>query len=70
LHRDDVLPMLLCAGDVLPTTALDNLASDPSAVLVDIRSAMSKATTGIPDLPDNGEPGWAVRASWQVELAG
>ncbi|KAI3438913.1 hypothetical protein D9Q98_001327 [Chlorella vulgaris] len=43
------------AGDVLPTTALDNLASDPSAVLVDIRSAMSKATTGIPDLPDNDQ---------------
>jgi hypothetical protein len=44
------------AGDVLPTTALDCLASDSNSMLVDIRSVAQKEAKGVPDLPDNGAP--------------
>ncbi|EFN57847.1 hypothetical protein CHLNCDRAFT_143301 [Chlorella variabilis] len=41
------------SGDVLPTSALDCLASDGSSMLVDIRAAADKEKNGVPDLPDN-----------------
>ena len=42
------------AGEVLPTTALDNLVSQGGNVLVDIRPAQEKEAVGVPDLPDQG----------------
>ncbi|GAB4818558.1 hypothetical protein N2152v2_005604 [Parachlorella kessleri] len=43
------------AGEVLPTTALDNLVSQGGNVLVDIRPAKEKESVGVPDLPDQGK---------------
>lgn len=43
------------AGDVSPAAALDALATQSNAVLVDIRTAREKEQTGIPDLPNSGK---------------
>jgi hypothetical protein len=40
-------------GDVLPTSALDALASQSGNSLIDIRAAKEKDTLGVPDLADN-----------------
>lgn len=43
------------AGDVTPAAALDALATQSNAVLVDIRTAREKEQTGIPDLPNSSK---------------
>ena len=43
------------AGDVSPPAALDALATQGNAVMVDIRSARDKEQSGIPDLPNSGK---------------
>lgn len=52
------------AGDVMPRDAWTMLASDPRAVLVDVRTLAEWSFVGVPDLGDIGkEP---VFASWVV----
>jgi hypothetical protein len=43
--------MELRAGDTTPARAVDIVASEPSAVLIDIRSAREKQAVGVPDVP-------------------
>ncbi len=43
------------AGEVSPAAALDALSSSGGALLIDIRSAKEKETSGLPDLPSSGK---------------
>ncbi|SKA17982.1 rhodanese-like domain-containing protein [Consotaella salsifontis] len=50
-------------GDVTPKECWDALANDPSAVLVDVRTAAEWAFVGIPDLSSLGRQ--PILAEWQ-----
>jgi rhodanese-related sulfurtransferase len=50
------------AGDIGPTEAWELLASDPDAVLVDVRSEAEWTFVGVPDLTDLGKR--VVPVSW------
>ncbi|KAK9866513.1 hypothetical protein WJX84_008419 [Apatococcus fuscideae] len=42
-------------GDITPAAALDALANDGNTILVDVRTAREKESSGIPDLPNSGK---------------
>lgn len=45
---------LPCAGDLAPREAWERLRADPQAVLVDVRTRIELALTGVPDLSSIG----------------
>lgn len=54
-----------CAGDLNPAEAWERLASDPAAVLVDVRTRIEHALIGTPDLSSLGhEP---VYVEWMTQ---
>ena len=52
------------AGDVSPTEAWQKLATDPRAVLVDVRTQAEWSYVGLPDLGPLAKP--VHRLSWQI----
>lgn len=52
------------AGDVLPTEAWSILQSDPSAILIDVRTAPEWSFVGLPDLTSISKS--VLPISWQV----
>jgi rhodanese-related sulfurtransferase len=52
------------AGDIAPTEAWRLLESDPTAALIDVRTAPEWAFVGEPDLRSLGKP--VIRVSWQT----
>lgn len=52
------------AGDVSPTEAWQKLATDPRAVLVDVRTQAEWSYVGLPDLGSLGKP--VHKLAWQI----
>lgn len=52
------------AGNVAPAAAWEILKSNPSAVLVDVRTEPEWLFVGVPDLSPLGRP--LIRVAWQV----
>lgn len=56
------------AGDVTPAQAWERLSADPSAVLVDVRTAAEWSYVGLPDLSGLGRQ--VVTVEWQTYPSG
>jgi rhodanese-related sulfurtransferase len=52
------------AGDLSPTEAWQKLATDPRAVLVDVRTQAEWSYVGLPDLTSLAKP--VHRVAWQI----